>query len=129
MTDPLLMVTDIGGQPKQKYWTPDGREILAAPNMHITNMGTVRDANFDKGWLPAPPTELKPYCEYCDRWHDTEEEVEKCGRRKKASDKRYLKWAKNKLRKDSADKDEEIEGLKSEISDIKKLLEKLVKEV
>jgi len=39
--------------------------------------GTV-DANLDRGWLMQPPQMLKPYCRGCDRWHDTQAEVDRC---------------------------------------------------
>ena len=48
-----------GGAKKQKYWTPDGREVWAVPSMRgyvirkngkQTSSG-IRDANLDQGWL------------------------------------------------------------------------------
>ena len=79
----------LDGIPRKKYWTPDGREIRAIPAWRDYNIiengkrkqGGTRDANYDKGWLESPPQNPVPYCKYCDRWHDTQEEVDKCGKR------------------------------------------------
>ena len=125
MADALIIGDRIGGQPKQRYWTPDGREILTAANMHGTSDGGVRDANYDKGWLPSKPTELKLYCPHCDRWHDTKVEVTNCGEKKATSSARYMKWAKKNTPKDGNGKGE-IDGLKAELAEMKKLLNKLV---
>ena len=83
----------VGGQPKQAYWTPDGRKIMALPDIHSyekrdargrTIEAGTRDINFDRGWLPQKPPILKPYCPHCDKWHDTLEEVNACGVKKGA---------------------------------------------
>lgn len=78
---------DIGGQPKTKYWTPDGRVMLVAPSWHefvqrdrngkVITSG-IRDVNLDRGWLMQKPEILKPYCPHCDMWHDTLKEVAAC---------------------------------------------------
>ena len=116
----------------QEYWTPDGREILASPAMreYITRNkegkaigGGIRDANLDKGWLLQPPQIPKLECGYCDKWHDTEEEMIKCAARKKTSDAKYLKRAKKEIGKDS---DSRVNQLESDMSEIKGLLQKLL---
>lgn len=134
MTQPLIIGESIGGQPRKKYWTPDGRELLKAPNMRGTTNGGVRDANYDFGWLPVKPTELKPYCPYCDKWHDTQEEIKECGKAKKVLESQYAKLAKKMRGKETEDKDREIDTLKKQIEkqsaemvEIKALLTKLVK--
>ena len=131
-----------GGQPKQRYWTPDGRLIMAMPDMreytHTDRAGKVidsgiRDANYDKGWLPQKPTELKLYCRYCDLWHDTQQEITKCQRRKKAFDAKWSKRAKQENRQNGETNDDRISHLendvgeiKSDLGDIKNLLQKLI---
>ena len=112
----------IGGQPKQKYWTPDGRVILSPPSMRGRMDGSVRDANLDKGWLLTPPTVLKLYCPNCALWHDTKVEVRKCGAAQKTLITKYTREAK-KLMKASA---EENEILKQEIAELKELVNKLL---
>ena len=85
--DSPRIIGNIGGQPKQIYWTPDGRQIRAMPDIHeyalrdnkgVVISNGVRDANLDKGWLLQKPVELKPYCHQCDGWHDTKEEIRAC---------------------------------------------------
>ena len=125
MVDTLIIGDKVGGQPKQRYWTPDGREILTAANMHGTSDGGVRDANYDKGWLPSKPTELKLYCPHCDRWHNTKAEVAQCGAKRKVFDDKQMKWAKRHIPKDGNGKGE-IDSLKAELAEMKKLLNKLV---
>lgn len=123
----------INGVRKTRYWTPDGREILAAPSMrdynHIKNGKVVdsgtRDANLDKGWLLQPPTEHKLYCEHCDQWHDTVEEIRECGAKRKAFNAKWDKKAKAMSKtEDSIEKD--VDTLKSEMSEIKAMLMKLL---
>ena len=57
-----------GGAKKTRYWTPDGREILAVPSMRtwvkrkdgkVVDSG-IRDANLDQGWLLQKPARPKP---------------------------------------------------------------------
>jgi len=133
---------DIGGQPKQRYWTPDGRLIMALPDMreysHTDRAGKVidsgiRDANYDKGWLGQKPTELKLYCSHCDLWHDTQAEIIKCQRRKKAFDDKWTKRSKKEHRQNGETNDGRISKLetdvgeiKSDLGDIKNLLKKLI---
>ena len=121
---------DIGGQHKQRYWTPDGREILTQPSLRtyikkengkVVESG-VRDANLDKGWLSQPPTNPKLRCFHCDRWHDTKEEIDQCGAKKKAFDTKYMKRAK----KDVGKNGDEVAELRNEMSEMKELLEKLL---
>lgn len=80
----------IDGQLRQRYFLPDGRVVLATPSMHEfqqTKDGKViasgiRDTNLDRGWLLTKPTELKLHCDGCDKWHDTQKEVNACTRKK-----------------------------------------------
>jgi hypothetical protein len=122
---------DIGGQPKTKYWTPDGREMLAQPSLHEyvrrkdgkTETG-VRDSNLDKGWLVSKPLTLIPYCPHCDKWHETKELVFECGKKKQAYDNKYKKIAEAELKKENST--ERIDKLESDMSDIKGMLKKLL---
>lgn len=98
---------------KQRYWTPDGREVFSFPSWrefssrdkdgNVTNGR--RDANFDKGWLPSCPAEadLKVQCPHCDRWHDTEDLVDECGDNQAAFSRKWDKRAKKDHKKDNAD--------------------------
>ncbi len=128
----VAITGDIGGIPKRKYWTPDGRQIVAIPAMRnfvrkdkdgkSIETGT-RDANYDKGWLPQPPTNPIPYCKYCDKWHTSEDDIAKCGSKKKIFEETWAKKAKQEVNKNY---DDEINSLKSDIADIKQLLTKLL---
>ena len=115
---------DIGGLQKQRYWTQDGREIMAIPAIRtyrrvrdkkIVGEG-VRDANFDKGWLLQPPAKLKPYCPHCDKWHDTQKEIDDCGEKKGAFNKKWMAKAKKMKHQEG---DGEVEGLRTEVSELK----------
>ncbi len=127
---------DVGGQPKQTYWTPDGRQIRAMPDMHeyakkngkgeIIESG-LRDANLDSGWLTSKPQVLQLYCNGCDMWHKTPQEVKECRAKKLASSRKWQHIAKKELKKESGD-DGRIDRLESAVSELtvmmKKLLEK-----
>ena len=96
---------DIGGIPRQRYWTPDGREIRAIPSMREyldrsvnPPVSGIRDANMDRGWLLQKPPILKPYCPHCDNWHDTQKEIDACGKAKKAFQNKYNRLAKKELK-------------------------------
>jgi len=128
MTQPLIMEGSIGGIPRHKYWTPDGREIRAIPCMRITSRGEVRDANYDRGWLQAPPENPKLYCSYCDMWHDTQTEIVECGKKKSDSEKKYMKWAKNKFRKERVEKNDEVDALRAELAEMKEMMAKLLED-
>jgi len=114
----------LGGQPKRTYYTPDGRVIKALPDIHAYRKGQEsgeRDANYDKGWLPTMPSTPELYCPHCDRWHPTQEEVDKCGEKKKRFDTKWQKKAAKEVNPDAR-----IEALESELSDIKGMLKQLL---
>jgi len=126
---------DIGGVKKQRYYTPDGREVLAVPSMKnwvrregkkVLDSG-IRDANLDNGWLLQPPTKLKLHCDYCDRWHDTQKEIDACGAKKKVFDDKWAEKVKKLRHKDDGDLRDEVSELKSDMSDIKSMLSQLLK--
>jgi len=114
---------------KKTYYTPDGRTIKAPPSMRNyiikgTNEGGIRDANYDKGWLETMPSELKPYCGGCDKWHDTQEGVDECISKKAMSNKRWEKNAKKDVNTDEIDG--RVKALEKSMANIENLLTKLV---
>ena len=122
-----------GGPQKQRYYTPTGVEVLAIPSWRefvrkgpdgkILEQGT-RDANLDKGWSFALPTELKVTCPGCSKWHDTEEEVDACVDKKAAA---AAQWERKALEQQPQSQDAEMEErlgkLEEGLSDIKTLLQ------
>ena len=78
-----------GGAEKQTYYTPSGKRIKKVPawreyvikdeNGKIIDKGK-RDANFDYGLLPVPPSPdmVQLDCPHCGLWHRTEEDIKKC---------------------------------------------------
>lgn len=117
---------DIGGLPRTTYYTPDGRVIKAIPGLRdyvlrdkdgrVIGSGT-RDANYDKGWLPAMPTELKLYCSGCDMWHDTQEEIDACIAKKS-------KWVNALGKKVMKQNGDDVETLRKEVAELKEMLQK-----
>lgn len=127
-----------GGVRKNRYFTPDGREVWAVPSIRnfirkkdgkVIGGGT-RDANLDNGWLLQPPTEPKLRCFHCDKWHDTKKEVDACGAARKASADMWQKRAQAMKRKEGGGEIDEVKAdvseLKSDMSDIKKMLAQLL---
>ena len=119
---------DVGGQPKITYWTPDGRMIRAMSDIHEYRRGNgnnvetgQRDANLDKGWLMAKPETLQLYCPHCDRWHPTQEEIKRCGNKKRGFETRWEKKAGKEV-----GKDDRVGKLESEMTDIKGMLKELL---
>ena len=123
ISDQPRITGDVGGQPKQTYFTPDGRQIRSMPDMHeytYKGEGGIRDANLDKGWLLQKPTELKLYCPNCDEWHDTKKEVEDCGIKRDSLIAKHTKEAKKELG------DDKYEKMSAEIDELKKLVKQLL---
>ena len=118
----------IGGLPRQTYYTPDGRTIQAIPCLRdyvkkkdgkVVETGT-RDANYDKGWLPVMPTELKPYCPHCREWHNNQEEIDACA----VAIKKRTEWGDRIAKKFRKQEVDELDGLKKEVAELKEMLEK-----
>ena len=137
VADEVRITGDIGGLTKQRYWTPDGREMLAVPSIRTYVRikegkqigGGTRDANLDKGWLLQKPTRLKPHCSYCNKWHNNQKEIGECGNKKKSFNAEWEKKAKQMKRSESKEIDDikqEFSELKSEMSDIKNMLAQLL---
>ena len=122
---------DIGGLPKNTYYTPDGRVIRAIAAMReyvvkdkdgkVIGTGT-RDANLDFGWLLTPPKELKPHCRTCDRWHDTLEEIEQCGQTQAGFIARVTRKAKKEA---DSERKNVVANLERKIAKLEKLVTKL----
>ena len=120
---------NIGGLPRQTYYTPDGRTVKAIPSLReyvkkengkVIETGT-RDANYDKGWLPIMPTELKPHCAYCGEWHDNQEGIDACA----SEAKRQKEWGDRLARKYKKEEHDDMASLKSEIDELKEMVKKL----
>ena len=118
---------DIGGLPKTTYYTPDGRVIRAISSIReyvirdkdgkVTGSGT-RDANLDRGWLLSPPTVLKRFCKGCDKWHDTQGEVNACI----TQQNKFVNAMGRRAKKEEADK---TSALEKQIAELTALVNKL----
>ena len=121
----------IGGQPKQRYYTPDGSVIFAMPDIHeysqVSNGKIIaqglRDANLDRGWLTTAPERLQFYCPGCDKWHPTQQQLNACIKRKKSLAKKWERAAKLDLPKDFST---EITGMKSEMNELKSMFSQVL---
>lgn len=119
---------DIGGIGKQTYFTPDGRRIRSVPNTRdyvlkdkdgkVIESGT-RDGNFDKGWLPVMPTELKPHCDGCGDWHDTQEGVDKCIKGKEEQTRKWDEYAEQQKKKNTDAQNGDVEELRVEVLEMR----------
>lgn len=123
-------ITHIGGIPKQRYYTPDGRVVWSIPSWvewgGKDTKGNVlsgtRDRNLDSGWSLSPPSNPKLRCVHCDRWHDTKAEVAKCAAKRKALDKKHMDWARRKTKSDEG----EVAELRKELAEFKDMVKKLM---
>lgn len=122
-----------GGAEEKTYWTPDGREVHSIPAIRsfqtvkdgkVIKSGT-RDANLDKGWLLSPPDDPKLRCVGCDKWHDTEIEIDKCVAVKEAKIAQYSKVGREELKK-STNRDTEITQLRNDMDTMMGMLKKLL---
>ncbi len=119
----------VGGIPRRKYYTPDGKEVygIVAERQYYdpkTKTNGIRDANLDKGWLLEPPKELKIHCPNCDKWHDTKSEVVKCGQERRVMMAKHTRWAKKQLQQPESSP--EVEELKNELAEVKALLRQMI---
>lgn len=121
---------EIGGIGRQTYYTPDGQRVRAIPAIRdyvikkdgkVIESGT-RDANYDKGWLPVMPKELKPHCDGCDNWHDTEEEIETCITNRQVYAKKWETRAKKETEGEAMAQGKEMEDMRVEIQELKGML-------
>ncbi len=118
----------VGGAPKKRYFTPDGREIWRQSSIRQyvnrqTGQGGERDANYDEGLLDQKPQNLLPYCPHCDRWHNTQEEIDKCGSKKHTLISKHQVLAEKQLEKQD---DKRITKLESDISELKDMFKQVL---
>ncbi|MDD4985859.1 MAG: hypothetical protein PHQ43_08725 [Dehalococcoidales bacterium] len=137
----LVSERPVGGPRKQTYYTPDGRKIQQFPQMrefvrkdkdgHIIETGT-RDANYDHGWLPAPPPAYlrQLYCPGCDKWHPDQEGVDKCIAQRRAAADAYEAKAREKAKNvpnaENGDSDR-IDQMESSLAELKGMVMQLLK--
>jgi uncharacterized Zn finger protein (UPF0148 family) len=69
------------------------------------------------------PEHPKPYCAGCDRWHNTQEEVDNCIKEKKKREKVWERKARAELKKTQVEKDKKIAELEKKIDKLTKLME------
>jgi|TARA_Y100000310_G_scaffold247250_1_gene252821 hypothetical protein len=127
---------DIGGLPRNTYWTPDGRQVQAIASMREYNVkdgdgevigsGT-RDANLDKGWLTSPPQDPKPYCTGCDKWHNTEEEVILCISKKEEDAKKWEEYARKEQNKEQSVVIDRVDTLEVDMLEVKGGISEILK--
>lgn len=123
-----------GGPRKQLYYTPTGEEIWAIPSIRdwvqkdaggkVVAQGE-RDANFDKGWLTSPPTELKITCPACSFWHDTDDEVQDCVKVKAVFAKKWDKKAHHLTKNGTGDGGEAVEALNGRVESLEGKLDSI----
>lgn len=127
---------DIGGLKYQTYWTPSGDMRRAVPSMRdfvrknakgeIIEQGT-RDANLDKGWLLTKPEILKIHCLFCDKWHDTQDEVDACQEielpKKIEFDRKITAQAREEMAEEAKNQTIVISKLEAKVAELTKLVE------
>lgn len=127
------------GIPRKRYYTPDGREEWKTPQYRTRGtfsttekdkdgkprqLGSeVYDIFLDQGYSLTEPEHLKPYCEGCDKWHDTQVEVVACVKGKKERALAWDKKANAELKKEQVGKDKRIAELEEKIDKLTKLME------
>jgi hypothetical protein len=107
------------GIPRIRYYAPDGREEWKIPQHHERRDGVVYDIFLAQGYTLTPPENPKIHCSGCDKWHDTQVEVEACIKEKKKFIATMNRKAKQEFAKEQKDKDTKITDLETRI----KLLE------
>jgi hypothetical protein len=118
------------GIPKTRYYTPDGREQWKIPQQHTRQDGVVYDIFLAQGYTLTPPEHPKLYCSGCDRWHDTQEQVNDCIKAKKKFAASMSRKAERELAKEQRGKDKTIANLEAKVDKLTRLLEdKLGKEI
>lgn len=118
------------GIPKVKYYTPDGREELKIPQQRQRQDGVIYDIFLAQGYTLTPPENPKPYCKGCDKWHDTQEQVDECIGKKTQFVELMNRKAQYDIAKEQREKDKRIDELEIKIDRLTKLLEaKLGKEI
>ena len=109
--------------PRNKYFTPDGREQWKIPQQRERSDGVIYDLFLAQGYTLVPPVNPKLYCKGCDRWHDTEEEVDACIGKKRKFAEAMQKRAEQELGEEHQVKDKTIADLEAKVDKLTKLLE------
>ena len=112
-----------GGPQKVKYYAPDGSVRVAIPGHLSDRSGIIYDRLILQGYSLSPPETPKPHCAGCGKWHNTEEEVKACVKRRKIEVAKWDKWASKHSNKGQ---DKEIKELKDELSELKDLVKQLL---
>ena len=111
------------GVPRTKYYTPDGREEWKIPLHRTRSDGVVYDLFLAEGYTLTPPENPKLHCSGCDRWHDTQTEVEACIRERADFMNAMNKKAQEEYAKEHKEKDDKIAELEKKLDSLTKLLE------
>jgi hypothetical protein len=109
--------------PRTRYFTPDGREQWKIPQHHERQDGVIYDIFLAQGYTLTPPENPKLYCAGCDRWHDTQEEVDACVGKKKKFAEAMQRKAERELSKEQKVKDKTIADLEARVDKLTRLLE------
>jgi len=109
--------------PRTRYYTPDGREQWKIPQHHERGDGVIYDVFLSEGYTLVPPVNPKLYCKGCDKWHDTQEEVDACVGKKRKFAEAMQKKAERELNKEQRVKDKTIADLEDKVDKLTKLLE------
>ena len=109
--------------PRNRYYTPDGREEFKIPQQRERSDGVIYDVFLAQGYTLVPPVNPKPYCKGCDKWHDTEEEVWACTEAKRRFASSMNRKAELELGKEQRSKDKEIADLTAKVDKLTKLME------
>ena len=115
--------TPTGGLPRKIYYAPDGTMKGCVPGYLSDGRGNLHDRMLLDGWSLTPPENLKPHCAGCDKWHDTQAEVDTCIKNKK---KMLIAWEKRVRKEVKNERDEEIESLRSELDELKGMLKQFL---
>lgn len=112
--------------PRQRYYTPDGREEWKIPQHRERQDGYIYDVFIAQGYTYAPPLNPKLYCAGCDKWHDTQEEVDECVGKKKQFATLMQKRAEQDLTKEQRGKDKTIADLEAKVDKLTELMEETI---
>ena len=109
--------------PRTRYYTPDGREQLKIPQHRERSDGVIYDLFLAEGYTLTPPKNPKLYCKGCDRWHDTQKEVDACIEKKRKFADAMQRKAEREFSKEQKVKDKTIADLEDKVDKLTKLLE------
>jgi len=113
--------TSTGGLPRQIYYAPDGTMKGCVPGYTSDSQGNKHDRLLMQGYTLTPPEHPKPHCTGCDKWHDTQAEVNACIKAKKVELVKWEKRARKELPQNG-----EVDDLKKEVSELRDMLKQLL---